>query len=214
MVPMGIIDEGGAGPAGADGRSGAREGRRARPDGEVPPPDQRAVELFWEEARKAIGLNDLDVYLGESPVAAVPPPAWQFGDSARLADDLVDLVVAGTKTATAGALWEYEEEGEPLPEPGALGIACDGTGRPRALVRTDAVDVVPFDAVDEEHAAAEGEGDLSLGYWRRVHVRFLRGYEGRDQNEPWPEGAPWPPDPMVLERITCLYPGPPRRPAL
>lgn len=213
------IDEDGAGPAGAQAqdRSGQSEAealaddRRAWSDDQPLPPDQRLVGLFWEDARTRVGLSDLDVYLGENPVAAVPPPAWQFGDSARIATELVDLVLAGRKTATAGPLWEYEEEDEPLPEVGALGIVCDGAGIPRALVRTDAVDVVPFDQVSEEHAAAEGEGNLSLDFWRRVHVRFLRGHAGRPVEEAWPEDTPWPQDRMVLERLTCLWPKSPRR---
>lgn len=34
---------------------------------------------------------------------------------------------------------------------------------------TTSVSVVPFDEVDEEFAYIEGEGDRSLGYWRKVH---------------------------------------------
>jgi len=194
MGAMTTSDEDGVGSAGA----------------QALPPDNHRVDLFWQEARTRTGLSDLDVYLGQNPVAAVPPPAWQFGDSARLATDLVGLVVAGRKTVTAAPLGEYEAEGAPLPAVGALGIVCDGAGSPVALVRTDAVDIVPFDQVSAEHAAAEGEGDLSLDLWRRVHVRFLPGFEGRPVDESWPAGAPWPSNEMVLERLTCLFPQPPR----
>lgn len=185
---------------------------RALSDQAPLPPDPHLAELFWQEARRAIGLTRLDVILGENPEAAVPPPAWQFGESARVATELVDLVVAGVKTATAGPRWEYEAEDEPLPQAGTLGIVCDGAGRPVALVRTDAVDVVPFDAVGPEHADAEGEGDRSLDFWRRVHVRYLPGHEGRPVDQPWPDDTPWPSDAMVLERLTCLYPTPPADP--
>ncbi len=172
------------------------------------PPDNRRVDLFWQEARTRIGLSDLDVYLGQNPLAAVPPPAWQFGESARLATDLADLVVSGAKTALASPKWEYDAAGEPLPHVGALGIVCDGAGVPVALVRTDEVDVVPFDQVLGAHAVAEGEGDLSLESWRRAHVRFLPGLAGRARDEPWPAQTPWPRDEMVLERVTCVFPQP------
>lgn len=31
---------------------------------------------------------------------------------------------------------------------------------------------IPFNKVDKQHAYLEGEGDLSLAYWRRVHEAF------------------------------------------
>ena len=34
--------------------------------------------------------------------------------------------------------------------------------------------VVPFKDVDAEHARLEGEGDLSLDYWRSVHEKLFR----------------------------------------
>ncbi|MGO3795508.1 MAG: ASCH domain-containing protein [Pauljensenia sp.] len=173
-------------------------------------PDEQAVELFWQEASKATGLTRLDVVIGSNPEALIQPPAWQFGTTAQQATELVDLVLSGAKTATASVLSEYTEQDEPLPEIGELGIICDGAGRPRALVRTDAVATIPFDEVDELHATAEGEGDLSLDYWRRAHVRYLPGHEGRDIDEPWPEDVPWPSDEMVLERISCVHPRPRR----
>lgn len=173
-------------------------------------PDERAVELFWQEASKATGLTRLDVVIGSNPEALVQPPAWQFGSTAQEATELVELVLSGAKTATASVLSEYEDQDEPLPEVGELGIVCDGAGNPRALVRTDAVATVPFDEVDELHAAAEGEGDLSLDFWRRAHVRYLPGHAGRDIDQPWPEDTPWPGDDMVLERISCVHPRPRR----
>ncbi len=33
--------------------------------------------------------------------------------------------------------------------------------------------VIPFNEVDKHHAYLEGEGDLSLAYWRRVHEEFF-----------------------------------------
>lgn len=33
--------------------------------------------------------------------------------------------------------------------------------------------MVPFVDVTAEHAAAEGEGDISLDYWREVHWQFF-----------------------------------------
>ncbi|RPF26839.1 ASCH domain-containing protein [Georgenia muralis] len=167
---------------------------------ETTPPVDEAIELFWAEARKVVGLTRLDVIVGTSDTASLTPPAWSFGETAEQADELVALVLAGRRTATSSALWEWEAEDEDLPRPGDLAIVCDGAGLPRALVRTDAVEVVPFDAVDAEHARAEGEP--SLDSWRREYRDHLAAAVAPRQLAP--------DVPLVLERFTVLHPRPRR----
>jgi uncharacterized protein YhfF len=158
--------------------------------------EKSAVDAFWELARFHAKLNSAPTYFGPTTLEVVPPPAWAFGASAEEADELLGLVLAGDKTATAGALWDYEAEGEALPEVGSLSILLDGRGHPRALINVTDVAVVPFDQVGEEHARLEGEGDRSLAHWRAVHERFFsevssRGFE--------------PDMPVVLERFAVVY---------
>ena len=107
-------------------------------------------------------------------------------------------MLSGDKTATAGALWDYEAEGEDLPEPGALAIVTDGRGIPHALIATTRVDVVPFDEVSAEHAFLEGEGDRSLATWRQVHERFFTESAVHDRG--FRSDMP-----VVLQRFTVLY---------
>ena len=38
--------------------------------------------------------------------------AFQFGDSAALADELGQLVLSGTKRATTGSVWSFEASGK------------------------------------------------------------------------------------------------------
>lgn len=132
-----------------------------------------AVEAFWQLARFHAKLNTAPSYFGPTTLEVVPPPAWSFGATPEQADELLVLVLDGTKTATASALADYESDGAPLPEPGSLSIIVDGAGHPRALIETTAVEVRPFSEVDAEHARLEGEGDLSLEHWREVHRRFF-----------------------------------------
>ncbi len=160
--------------------------------------EQTAVETFWELARFHARLNVAPSYFGPTTLEVVPPPAWAFGASPEQADELLALVLAGTKTATASALWDYEADGEPLPEPGSLSILLDGRGHPRALIETTDVTVVPFDEVDEEHAFLEGEGDRSLAHWRQAHERFFTEVAAHDRG--------FQPDmPVVLERFRVVY---------
>jgi uncharacterized protein YhfF len=107
------------------------------------------------------------------PDADAAYSAWPFGTGSEMADELVELVLSGRKRATAGALWSYEHEGETVPEPGDYSVILDGSGHARCVIRTTRVEVVPFCEVDEMFAYAEGEGDLSLGYWRDGHWKFF-----------------------------------------
>lgn len=149
------------------------------------------IEAFWNLARFHAKLNTAPTYFGPTTLEVVTPPAWSFGSTPELADELVALVLEGVKTATASTLAEFETESQPLPEVGGLSIVLDGDGHPQALVETTAVAVVPFDQVDAEHARLEGEGDGSLEHWREVHARV---FEITD-----------PATPLVLERFRVVY---------
>lgn len=124
-----------------------------------------ATAPFWASCRAAV------TGLPESL-----PEAWAFGADADQADRLLDLVLSGAKTATASSLWDHEADGEPVPVEGGYSIVLDGRGVPRAVIQTTSVRVVPFGDVTEAHARAEGEGDLSLEWWRHAHERFWRAH--------------------------------------
>ena len=156
------------------------------------------IDAFWERAQRHAELGGVPGYMGVEPLSVLRPPAWAFGATPQEADELLGLVMDGTKTATASALWDYEAEGEDLPTVGTLGIVLDSSGQPRALVVTSGVRTVAFDHVDDEHAYAEGEGDRTLAYWRRVHEDFFTRHASHDRG--------FSPDmPVVLEQIELLY---------
>lgn len=160
--------------------------------------DETVIAAFWNDAKHRAKLTTMPGYFGANPTEAVPPPAWAFGATPEHADELLDLVLDGVKTATASALWDYEADQEPLPEVGTLGIVLDSSGQPRALLVTTEVSVVPFDEVDEEHARLEGEGDRTLEHWRRVHEAFFSEHSSH--------GHGFRSDmPVVLERFEVLH---------
>ncbi|OIH94473.1 ASCH domain-containing protein [Curtobacterium sp. MCBA15_001] len=104
----------------------------------------------------------------------------ELGDPGQLRQELTALVVAGTKTATAGRLSEYGDEDEPLEHVGERLALLDDDGRPMGTVVVTAVEVVPFTEVTWSFAQAEGEGFTDIEDWRVRHRRFWLRTEGVD----------------------------------
>jgi uncharacterized protein YhfF len=157
-----------------------------------PMSQKQAVAAFWE------------TYLSQLPEAHPHHHAaykvWSFGDSPALADELLQLVLDGVKTATAASLWEYEAENEPIPEVGGVSIVLDGRGMPACILETVEVFVRPFDAIPAEFAYDEGEYERTLESWRREHQKY------------WTRalaaiGHAFSPDmPVVAERFRLIFP--------
>ncbi|BDZ40126.1 ASCH domain-containing protein [Microbacterium suwonense] len=152
--------------------------------------DPEVLASYWQDLRST---------LPELPPE--PPEAWAFGATPEHADGLLELVMSGVKTGTASSVWDYEASGDPMPRVGELSVILDGSGIPRAVIRTSSLLTVPFDEVSEEHAHAEGEGDRTLRAWREIHERFWRTHSED------PRG--WAPDmPVLCERFTLVHPLP------
>jgi uncharacterized protein YhfF len=96
-----------------------------------------------------------------------------FCGNREIADELLALYLCGKKTAGSGLVKDYELAGDPLPTPGNFWIILDSSETPRCLVRTVTVEIHKFSEVPAHIAEAEGEGDLSLAYWREAHRRFF-----------------------------------------
>jgi len=154
---------------------------------------------FWAATRQYAGLAKASIVVGQTVSETVPPQAWSFGDEPELAERLLDAVLAGDKTATTSAQWDYDAEGAPMPVVGELSILLDGASHPRALIRTTSVETRAFGEVDEDFAAAEGEDDRTLESWRAGHEAYFRRNlpEGREFSEDMP---------VVCERFELLYP--------
>ncbi len=94
---------------------------------------------------------------------------FAFGDGPALADALLELVLAGRKTATCWA----DVEGQKT-SVGQRWVVEDGAGRPRAVIETVSLAQVRFEEVDDRFAFDEGEDDRSLAAWRREHETYFR----------------------------------------
>lgn len=127
------------------------------------------------------------------------PEAAGFGDNPTLADELGQLVYDGIKTATCGALWEYEYDGDPLPQVGQLEIVTDGQDRPTCVIEITEVTVQPYNEVTADFAYAEGEDERTLAAWRREHWKYFARVLpriGRTPTETMP---------LVCQRFRVVY---------
>jgi uncharacterized protein YhfF len=125
--------------------------------------------------------------------------SFAFGDSEGLATALAGLVRRGEKVATASLLWECETKGARPPAPGDLSVVTAWDGRPLCVIETTAVEIRAFEDVDAEFAAAEGEGDRSLGFWREAHWNYFGRVCGRLGRTPSPQM------PVVCERFRVVF---------
>lgn len=150
-----------------------------------------AVQAYW---RKFLSTLSTD-----SPYHAKSYVAESWGDSPEMADELGTLIAQGIKTGTCSVLWEWEAEGNPIPQAGLITIALDGRGTPLCIVETVEVTIRKYNEVDADFARAEGEGNLSLGYWRDAHRKFFSRVLpkiGREFSEDMP---------LVCERFKVIY---------
>ena len=120
---------------------------------------------------RAAGLRMYDDFLEAHPEVPrrddVDVVCW--GDNPAYADEILGLIVGGAKRATATLAAGYLASGDPFPPLGAYWVCCDGSGRPRAVLRTTELRLGPFHSVDPQFARDEGEGDRTLQTWLDGH---------------------------------------------
>ncbi|GAB4544528.1 MAG: ASCH domain-containing protein [Anaerolineales bacterium] len=149
------------------------------------------IETYWQ--------NYLATLAPDSAYRAKTYVAERFGDNPQLADELGALIVSGGKTGTCSALWEWQAEGNPIPESGLISIVLNGAGEPICIIETVEVTLRKYNEVDADFARAEGEGDLSLTYWRKAHTNFFSrvlSKFGKTFTEEMP---------LVCERFRVIY---------
>ncbi|MGI9390253.1 MAG: ASCH domain-containing protein [Boseongicola sp.] len=97
---------------------------------------------------------------------------FRFGDNSELCSELLALVRAGKKTATCGALRDFQAEGEAMPVVGRRDISLDWSGAPALVIETVDVSERRFCDVEADFALAEGENETLEG-WQAAHRRYF-----------------------------------------
>jgi uncharacterized protein YhfF len=152
--------------------------------------DER-IEEFWQ--------SYLATLPEDSPIRNERYDADSWGDNPQLADELAALIMAGTKTATCSAVWDWEAKGEAIPTVGYKTVLLNSRGEPLCVLETTEVTISAYQDVDAAFARDEGEGDLSLDFWREAHWRFFSRTLPKIGKEPTMEM------PLVCERFRIIY---------
>lgn len=137
------------------------------------------IERFWRRAKQRYGIQEEMGFVGT------------FADPrfAPYHDELLELVAQGLKRATAHLALDFDRNGIRLRRPGDYWIVLDTKNRPRYLIQIRNVETKPFNAVELDFAAREGEGDRSLAYWQRVHRDYFQK-QCADWQVEWREDLP------------------------
>lgn len=152
---------------------------------------KESIQKYWQQFLASLPPD--------SPYHTKTYVAEGWGDSPEMADELGALIAQGKKTATCAAVWEWEVEGNPLPQVGLITIVLDGHGEPLCIIEAVEMVVRKYNEVDADFAREEGEGDLSLQYWRELHRNFFSRILpkiGKEFSEDMP---------LVCERFRVVY---------
>ena len=93
-------------------------------------------------------------------------------------DKLIELVLSGKKTATTS---NYDRNDLPIIDEETI-IELNN-GNDACIIKTIDYKIMKFNEMTEELAKLEGEGDLSLEYWRKTHYDFFKSYNSNFNDE-------------------------------
>jgi len=133
---------------------------------------------FWQKYADSIGgkesLRDAVVSVG-------------YAGNPQITDELLGLFRSGKKTAGSSLVEDFLSAGDPLPQAGNYWICLDSDGKPKCILQTHEIVTNKFKDIPAAIAEAEGEGDLSVEYWKRIHAdlyaTFLKAWGVLDLDE-------------------------------
>lgn len=103
-----------------------------------------------------------------------------FGNSKKMANDLLNLVLQGKKSATTSA---YVEENLENPQIGDYSIITDFYSNPECIVKTTKVTKLKFKDMTYDMCRLEGENPDLKG-WQDEHIKFFKSLK-EDNSFDW-----------------------------
>ena len=121
------------------------------------------AEQMWHAYCESSGVSE-----------QTPYSAWAFCGGGAVGDELAQLVLAGTKTATASALLAFELEQEPLPNVGEYSVILFSSGEAAGVICDTKVTLVPFDEVSASMPTGRARATGRWRIGRRFTAKRLR----------------------------------------
>ena len=134
----------------------------------------------------------------EKPAGTTFKESFCFGYYEELANELLQLVLTGQKTATTSSYLAYANAGEALPKVGDLSIVTDWSGRPAFVIETTQVLTLPFNQMTFDLCRLEGE-DENLASWQENHRQAFT-HSGPEEGYVFTEEMP-----VVFEVFRVVY---------
>ena len=119
-------------------------------------------EEFWLDFLQKKGLPKNTPYGGE----------LGFDTMSENSAELLALILSGKKTAFFTALPAFEIDAEPLPKIGLYYVLCDSNDKPKGIIKTENVSILPYGEVTWQMAQKEGE-DASMLEWTSRRDEFF-----------------------------------------
>jgi len=145
------------------------------------------VEDFWQDFLRAANLPSSTTYY----------ESFYFANE-QWADKLLELVLAGEKTATTSCSLSYKAENQELPQVGNYSIVTTYAGVPHCVIKTTSVTVLSFNEVTWDMAKLEGEDEV-LQTWQDGHRHYFE-LEGKEYGFTFAEETP-----VVFEEFEVVY---------
>jgi uncharacterized protein YhfF len=120
-------------------------------------------KIYWEKYLSA---------LPEVERPKNPHVTASFAGNREITDELLALYLNGKKCAGSSIVEDFLTAGDPLPKVGNYWIFLNSKDEPSCILRTEKITIYKFKDIPIEIVLAEGEGDLSIAYWRRVHTEL------------------------------------------
>lgn len=156
--------------------------------------DSPEIDQFWAEARLHLGI-------GENEPFHAGPFAEPNGEAEidEIINGIADLAWLGMKRGTAHLDLQFEKDNVPRRSVDSYWVVTKVDKTPVCIVRMTGIELVPFRDVGSIFAASEGEGDLSLAFWRDGHESYFQ-----EQCERW--GVVWSDElPVACESFVPVY---------
>ncbi len=122
---------------------------------------------YWDRFVFSLPLNSRPVN---------PNISASFAGNKEITDELLNLYFIGKKTAGSSIVEDFLSAGDQLPQIGNYWIFLNSKEEPSCILKTVDIKLHKFNEVPVEIALAEGEGDLSLEYWRKVHGQLYNPF--------------------------------------